>query len=457
MATSGILNIKQNGEWVPVEALVGPTGPTGNPGDDGATGPTGAPATVEVAGAQYTSRDGARVENVGTPQNARFYFYLPAGATGPTGEIGPTGPTGVGATGPTGPTGPAGGPVGPTGPTGQRGPTGPAYVPAEIEQKHPGTDAIASIITSEGAFGVNPWPTVRADADQTSIDHAWDIYAYVVPIEWIDGDEGHSYFGLTFDVAHSLYFSGVAKFMYRAHGEGVDDHAGETHGQFLPFSVNNSTGEIVLLGDWSGYLGSITFLENISVGEGRFASLRSELTGVGSIVQQAGGATGYGYRKTLKVLISVYNGGTLVDMPTVDFIIDSYPGDNGAKETRASHLLNDDFMGISSQVAKVYTGGADGISDGGNVPLPAKSVFVGHGSGHGSVVMSNDDGDADADPDGYNVFVGNLPIPVNTAYTLPTGPTGDGATETALRSLIANFAQLLAQLKSAGVIGNYSA
>lgn len=116
MATSGILNIRQDGEWMPVDTLVGPTGPTGKPGDDGATGPTGIAATIEVVGAQYTSRDGARVENVGTPQNARFYFYLPAGATGPTGGGGPTGP--VGATGPTG--------TGATGPTGEMGATGPA-------------------------------------------------------------------------------------------------------------------------------------------------------------------------------------------------------------------------------------------------------------------------------------------------------------------------------------------
>ena len=75
--------------------LVGPTGPTGPGG-----------CTVDVAGAQFTTRETARVVNLGDGTNAKLYFYLPQGETGPVGPVGPIGATGPrGEVGPTGPKG----------------------------------------------------------------------------------------------------------------------------------------------------------------------------------------------------------------------------------------------------------------------------------------------------------------------------------------------------------------
>ena len=69
---SGRLNVKANGEWVQIPAILGPTGqvgPTGPTGERGPVGPIG--ATGEVGGIGPTGPQG----NQGVP-----------GATGPTGN-----------------------------------------------------------------------------------------------------------------------------------------------------------------------------------------------------------------------------------------------------------------------------------------------------------------------------------------------------------------------------------
>ena len=465
MATSGILNIRQNGEWVPVESIVGPTGPTGargEPGENGndgesITGPTGAPgtpATVAVAGAQYTSRDGARVENVGTPSNARLYFYLPAGATGergPTGPLGPTGPAN-GPTGPTGPTGPANGPTGPT------GPTGPATVQDLIASKS-GNQTLAEM-TAYGEAGRNDWPGVLAavNATVTSSQFAYvTATASVVPVETIGSEPGYSYFGMMFGINTQQYNLAWAKFPYI--DTAADIASQFAHGQFLPFRVKDSDGSVEIIGDWNAYLADIAFV----AGDGsEYGQLLPYLTGTGSVTSQSGSVVSGGYKKIVVATIAMSTLGA--DAPfeqvVVQFEINTLYGYTGDAPLRTANILNDDIVNPPGAVSRVYVGWGDTygspLSKDAGVPLPPKSVFVGYGDGYGSVVMSNDIG-GDLTGHGHNVFVGNLPKPVDTAYTLPTGPTGDGATETAVRSLIANFAVLLSQLKDAGVIGDYEA
>ena len=460
MAT-GILNIKQNGEWVPVEALVGPTGERGadgEPGAAGATGPAGnpgTPATVEVAGAQYTSRDGARVENVGTPSNARLYFYLPAGATGergPTGPLGPTGPAN-GPTGPTGPTGPANGPTGPT------GPTGPATVQDLIASKS-GNQKLAEI-TAYGEAGRNEWPGVLAtvNAAVTSSQFAYvTASASVVPVETIGAEPGYSYFGLMFGINTQQYNLAWAKFPYI--DTAADIASQIAHGQFLPFRVKDSDGSVEIIGDWNDYLAAIAFV----AGDGsEYGELLPYLTGTGSVTSQSGSVVSGGYKKIVvaTIAMSTLGADTPFEQVVVQFEINTLYGYTGNAPLRIANILNDDIVNPPGAVSRVYAGwgdtyGSTPLSKDAGVPLPPKSVFMGYGDGYGSVVMSNDIG-GDMSGIGHNAFVGNLPKPVDTAYTLPTGPTGDGATETAVRGLISNFLALLSQLKNAGVIGEYEA
>lgn len=481
MAT-GILNIKQNGEWVPVEALVGPTGERGadgEPGAAGATGPAGnpgTPATVEVAGAQYTSRDGARVENVGTPSNARLYFYLPAGATGPTGPNGgPTGPTGD--IGPTGLTGD----IGPTGPTGGVGPTGPTgAVESFIEHKYNSSSLKADMkvdadgtVTRDDSNGIK----FTTDITITSGTPPWDagFTARVVSLESQSGGtviSGYRYFGLVLDIDYSL--GGYQEFPVSARAtfpDGGDYNDISRRGQCLPFCVKTADNSIELYGDsWQSIAAHIwptridePYMPRVLGGSNFVAfcpmSLDSDLYLT---------LSNFSYTNPSASSVSCTFDLDFTSFPQEDYLgscsvrLDLAVSGIGDDAPRDSLMVTDDILERSSTTNHLYKGDMPIVSPysdrSGTVALPPHSVYIGisndGGVGHGSVIVSNDLGGA-SDP--MNKFVGNLPIPVDQAYTLPSNPTGSDATTVAVRSLIANFAQLLAQLKTAGVIGEYEA
>ena len=158
--------IKDSYEYRFIVDLSGRQGGVGIQGPTGSVGPTGAPgssATIEIAGAQYTSRGGAAVVNLGTPEHPQLYFYLPAGDTGP---IGPTGPTGaIGPTGTIGPTGIAGENSVYVGPT---APTNPG-ISVWIDPDGSGDDVMKAIVRAVIAEVVSGLPDIPSGSDTGAI------------------------------------------------------------------------------------------------------------------------------------------------------------------------------------------------------------------------------------------------------------------------------------------------
>ena len=135
VSSTGIMYLRDNGVWVSLGVLRGPTGatgatgPTGPEGPQGPQGPTGSQGPAGSDGSQGPQGVQGPPGSDGAP-----------GAQGPQGLQGPAGSDG--AQGPQGPQGPQGiqglpgvdGEDGAVGPTGAQGPQGPAGIGLQIDQ-----------------------------------------------------------------------------------------------------------------------------------------------------------------------------------------------------------------------------------------------------------------------------------------------------------------------------------
>lgn len=176
---------KDNGTWVAITNIKGPTGPGGGGGGgSGPTGPTG-------------------------PQGI-------AGIAGNPGADGPTGPAGMnGATGPTGPVGAS--IAGPTGPIGPIGPTGPAGSGSNYS-------FVIEFNASAQVSGVSSlpsgWSLVSFTANSVVIDHnvgsnprIWGIWGRSVPAGNIFQSRPHTaLYEMEYDISipNRIFINGIS-------------------------------------------------------------------------------------------------------------------------------------------------------------------------------------------------------------------------------------------------------